>query len=303
MPRPAMTEAPTGERAAPGLDPAAAVAAAADPRLPRPFRVRATHRETRDVVSLDLAADDGGPAIAFRPGQFTMVYAFGLGEIPLSISGDPGRAEVLRHTVRDVGPVSRAIAAAQPGDVLGVRGPYGRGWPMEDLPPGHDLLLVAGGLGLAPLRPVIMDVAADRAAPRRLVVLVGARTPADVPFAGELADLAAAGTLHLRLTVDVAAPEWAGPVGPVTTLLPRCGLEPARTTAMVCGPEIMMRLTARDLVDAGVAPERVHLSMERTMACAVGFCGRCQYGPDFVCRDGPVRPFSVLQARLRMPEL
>ena len=155
--------------------------AARGPMIPRPYRVRARRRETPDTWTLDLDPADGLPCERFRPGQFFMLYAFGVGEVPISISGDPRKDGVLRHTVRTVGTVTRAIERLRKGDPVGVRGPYGRPWPMEELV-GSDVVLVAGGIGLAPLRPVVLEIAHDRARYGRVSVLVGARSVADIPF-------------------------------------------------------------------------------------------------------------------------
>jgi NAD(P)H-flavin reductase len=270
--------------------------------LPRPFRVRRVKRELPDVWTLDLEAADGGGPVTFRPGQFTMVYAFGVGEAPLSISGDPAAPGVLVHTVRAVGAVTRAICAARKHDVLGVRGPYGEGWPMEAAF-GRDVVIMGGGLGLAPLRPLIRAVIARRSAFHRVVLLIGARTPATLLFPRELATWRAQFGIEVQATVDAADPTWSGHVGVITTLVPRATFDPAATTAFVCGPEVMMRFAAADLVHRGVPPELVFLSMERNMKCAVGVCGHCQFGPEFVCKDGPVFPYSRIGTRLRIREV
>jgi len=264
--------------------------------------VTETRRELAGVRTLVLeAADEGGP-IAFRAGQFTMVYAFGVGEVPLSISGDPAAPGVLVHTVRAVGAVTRAICSARKGDVLGVRGPFGVPWPLEAAV-GRDVVLMGGGLGLAPLRPLVHAVTARRDAFGRVAILIAARTPAAVLYAREAARWRAHLGLDVRETVDAGDPSWRGEVGVITTLVPRVISDPARTTAFVCGPEAMMRFSAADLVHRGVPPAQIFLSMERNMKCAVGVCGHCQFGPAFVCKDGPIFPFSQIDALLRVREV
>jgi NAD(P)H-flavin reductase len=270
--------------------------------LPRPFRVTRARRELADVWTLDLEASDGAGPVSFRPGQFTMVYVFGIGEVPISISGDPATPDVLVHTVRAVGTVTRAVCAAKKDDVLGVRGPYGEGWPVEAAL-GRDVVIMAGGLGLAPLRPLVRAVVARRDAFRRVVLLIGARTPASLLFSRELARWRARFDLDVRATVDSGDAGWSGDVGVITTLVPRATFDPAATTAFVCGPEVMMRFAAADLVQRGVWPNFVFLSLERNMKCAVGVCGHCQFGPAFVCKDGPVFPYSRIESSLRIREV
>jgi len=270
--------------------------------LPRPFRVVRTRRELPDVRTLELEPlDDAGP-IRFQPGQFTMIYAFGIGEAAISISGDSVKPDVLVHTVRAVGPVTRAVFRAKRGDVLGIRGPYGEGWPIE-VAAGRDIVVIAGGLGVAPLRPLVQAILTERARFRRVAVLVGARTPATLLYARELARWRGRFDLEVRATVDAADPAWNGEVGPITTLLARATFEPDQTAAFVCGPEVMMRFVAADLVHRGVPPSSIFLSMERNMKCAVGVCGHCQFGPAFVCKDGPVFPYSRIEGALRVREL
>jgi NAD(P)H-flavin reductase len=254
------------------------------------------------VWTLELEASDAEGPVRFRPGQFTMVYAFGIGEVPLSISGDPAAPDVLVHTVRAVGTATRAVCAAKKGTVLGVRGPYGEGWPVEAAL-GRDVVIMAGGLGLAPLRPLIRAVAAQRGAFGRVVLLIGARTPASLLFSREVAQWRARFDLDVRATVDAGDLTWHGDVGVITTLLPRARFDPATTTAFVCGPEVMMRFAAADLVRRGVPPELIFLSMERNMKCAVGVCGHCQFGPTFVCKDGPVFSFARIETSLRIREI
>jgi NAD(P)H-flavin reductase len=255
-----------------------------------------------DVWTLELeASDDEGP-VRFRPGQFTMVYVFGIGEVPISISGDPAKPDALVHTVRAVGTVTRAVCAARKNDVLGVRGPYGTGWPVEAAF-GRDVVIMAGGLGLAPLRPLVRAVVAQRGAFGRVVLLVGARTPESLLFPRELARWRARFDLDVRATVDNGDATWNGDVGVITTLIPRATFDPTATTAFVCGPEVMMRFAVADLIHRGVPPDLVFLSMERNMKCAVGVCGHCQFGPAFVCKDGPVFPYSRIETHLRTREI
>jgi NAD(P)H-flavin reductase len=257
-------------------------------------------RDTHDTVTVDLDAEDGR-GLPFAPGQFTMLQAFGVGEVPISISGDPRRPDRLTHTIRDVGGVTRALCGVAPGDVLGVRGPYGRGWDVSTVV-GGDLVLVAGGIGLAPLRPAVLEVLASPQDYGRVSLVYGARTQRDVLFEDELARWARAG-IDVSVTVDRAATSWTGHVGLVTELIPGLGFDPTTTHALVCGPEVMMRYVAETLVDCGVPPGRVRLSMERNMRCGIGLCGHCQLREYFVCVDGPVFGLDQLRPHLGHREL
>jgi NAD(P)H-flavin reductase len=271
------------------------------PMLPRPFRVERRRRDTRDTVTLVLEPLDGEP-LRFDAGQFTMLDAFGTGEVPISISGDPTRAGPLEHTVRDVGAVTHALVRSDPGTVLGVRGPYGTGWGALD-GAGGDLLVVAGGIGLAPLRPALLEALARREVFGRLVLLYGARTPDDVLFAGQLRSWRDRHGVEVAVTVDYGTPEWTGRVGLVTSLIPRAGFDPRNTLALVCGPEVMMRYVATALLDRGVPADRVRLSMERNMRCGVGLCGHCQLRELFLCVDGPVLSYDLLAPLMAVAEL
>lgn len=268
---------------------------------PRPLRVMRMRRETPDTVTLHLDASKSG-GLPFRPGQFTMVYAFGIGEVPISISGDPAKPAQLVHTVRSVGAVTEAICSARTGDWLGVRGPFGRGWPIDEAR-GGDLVLMGGGLGIAPLRPVIYEALARRSEFRRVMVLFGARTPEVLLFRTELDRWAQREDLIVRTTVDRATPDWHGRVGVVPALLDGLELDPPHTTALLCGPELMMQFAVHALKRRGIDDARIHLSMERNMKCAVGLCGHCQYGPQFICKDGPVLPFSSIEPRFWLKEV
>lgn len=268
---------------------------------PAPFRVVHRRRETADTWTLELEPP-AGDSLAFAPGQFTMLYVFGVGEVPISISGDPTVVGPLTQTVRAVGRVTEAICAARPGEVIGVRGPFGSAWPVDEAR-GHDVLIVAGGIGLAPLRPALYSVLADRAAFGRVSLLYGGRTPADLLFRRELERWRGRLDLDVGVTVDTAGADWRGSVGVVTRLIDRASFASAETVAFVCGPEIMMRVAATSLVDHGIESDRIHVSMERNMRCAVGHCGHCQYGPTLVCRDGPVYRHDALAGLLEVREL
>ena len=243
-------------------------------------------RDLPNTVTLLLRPVDD-PIQVPRPGQFTMLYAFGVGEVPVSVSGigeAPG--QVLVQTIRAVGAVTRALCAAMPGDMIGVRGPFGTDWGVSGAAAGRDMLIVAGGIGLAPLRPVVLAALAGRA-PGRVVLLAGARSPADLVFACELEVWRRRGA-DVRVTVDHGDADWDGRVGLVTGLIHDAIADPAGTTAFVCGPEIMTRLTGQALVDAGIPARDIRVSLERNMRCGVALCGHCQLGPLLVCRDGPV---------------
>jgi NAD(P)H-flavin reductase len=267
------------------------------PMLPTVVRVREHRREAPDVFTL---AADAPPGPGFLPGQFNMLYVFGVGEAAISLCGDPADTGALRHTIRAVGSVTNALAGLRPGDSLGVRGPFGSAWPLEAAR-GADVVLVAGGIGLPPLRPMIYHLLRHRQDHGRIILLYGARTSEDILYAAELEQWHKSGDIQVLLTVDRGSPSWRGSVGVVTTLLARVELDPARTIALMCGPEVMMRFTVRALVQRGVTEDRMYLSLERNMQCAVGLCGHCQFGPEFVCMDGPVfrydriKPFFLVR--------
>jgi NAD(P)H-flavin reductase len=275
--------ASAGARGRPAPPAAPPVGPCADPIAPRPTAITRVIRETPDTLTFRLAPEGGH---RFQPGQFNMLYLRGVGELPISISGDPAEPEVLQHTVRAVGGVSIAMQALRKGDQLGIRGPYGNAWPVEE-GRGKDVLIVAGGLGLAPLRPAIYHLLANRAQYRRVGLLYGARTPEDMLYPREL-ERWAAKDVWVQTTVDRRQIGWSGNVGVVTTLFRNLALDPAWTVAMVCGPEVMMRFAIRDLSALGLAHESIWVSMERNMKCGLGLCGQCQYGPFHVCKDGPV---------------
>jgi NAD(P)H-flavin reductase len=267
----------------------------------RPFRVLRKQRETADSWTLELEPLDGEP-LAIQPGQFTMLYAFGVGEVPISTSGDTAKPGPLVHTVRAVGAVTRAICASRPGDVLGVRGPFGNTWPLEQAE-GADVVVVAGGVGLPPLRPAIYHVLANRARYGSVAVLYGGRSPADLVFRKQLERWRSRLDVTVDVTVDAAGPEWRGKVGLVTRLIPPAPFDPSSAIALVVGPEVMMHFAALALLERGVDPDSIYVSLERTMRCGVGLCGHCQLGPTLVCRDGPVYRYTDVAPLLEVREL
>jgi NAD(P)H-flavin reductase len=268
---------------------------------PAPWLVTATRRESADTVTLELEPP-AGEVFAFRPGQFNMLGAFGVGEVPVSISGDPAADGPVLHTIRDVGMATHALCALEPGDRVGVRGPYGTCWPLEEAE-GGDVMIIAGGIGLPPVRPAIYHVLANRDRYQRVTLLYGARTPGDLLFPDELAGWRGRFDLDVQVTVDAAAGGWRGDVGVVPDLIATARFDPAAATAFMVGPEIMMRFTVRALLSAGVPEDRIFLSMERNMQCAVAMCGHCQLGPFLVCRDGPVFCHRALARWLRLREV
>jgi NAD(P)H-flavin reductase len=263
----------------------AAAAAVVDHYLPLPYVVTKHTAEAPLTATLDLQAATGD-GMAFQAGQFTMIGRPGHAEVPISISGDPADSTTLVHTVRAVGDASRALVNARVGDTVLVRGPYGRGWDVADAQ-GNDVLILAGGIGLAPLRPAILEVLAHRERYGRVIVVYGSRSPDQLLYPEQLEHWRGRFDVEVRVTVDAAEAGWRGPVGVVTTVLPP-DLDPEHTMAFVCGPEIMMRLSADVLVDRGLPPGQVRVSMERNMKCGIGLCGHCQLRELFICTDGPV---------------
>jgi NAD(P)H-flavin reductase len=231
-----------------------------------------------------------------------MLYVFGVGEVPISISSDPGQTSALVHTMRAVGTVTKALRKLKRGDVLGVRGPYGSNWPVKEAE-GSDVLIAAGGIGLPPLRPALYNILANREKYGKVVLLYGTRSPADMVYRKELEQWRGRFDLDVHVTVDRAVGAWRGNVGVVTTLLPKAHLDPTSTVAMICGPEMMMRFTALELQKRGVAIQDIYLSMERNMKCAIGFCGHCQLGPIFVCKDGPVFRYDRIKSLMEKREV
>jgi NAD(P)H-flavin reductase len=272
----------------------------APPMVPQIAHVRRRRHDAPDAWTLELEMA-GGAVFPYAPGQFNMLTAFGVGEAAISMSGDP-EGDRLIHTIRAVGPVSNALSRLRPGEPIGVRGPFGVGWPMAQAE-GKDVLLVAGGLGLAPLRPALYRLLGARARYNKVTLLFGARRPEDIVFRREVESWRGRFDIDVEVTVDHAGPDWRGHVGVVPKLISQRDIDPAATVAMVCGPEVMMRFVAMALVDTGLAEDAIYLSMERNMKCAIGQCGHCQLGATLICRDGPVFTFARLKPLLAVKEL
>ncbi len=273
-----------------------------DPMLPELFTITRAQQDTYDTFTLELVSKEKEDGFRFAPGQFNLLYVFGVGEVPISISGDPNKPEVLVHTTRAVGTVTKAMKKLKKGEIIGIRGPYGTSWPVVEAE-GKDLIIVAGGIGLAPLRPTIYHALANREKYGKLILLYGARTPEDMLYVKQLENWRARSDFEVFSTVDRGDSKWRGNVGVVTTLIPKANFEPQSAMAMICGPEIMMRFTIMELQRRGMAEKQIVVSMERNMKCGVGLCGHCQLGPTFICKNGPVYRFDLIKDLLAKREL
>ena len=259
--------------------------------VPCLFRVESRRRETADTFTLTLNPAGSGQKWPFAPGQFNMLTAFGIGEVPISISGDPAEPKRLIHTIRAVGAATKHLCGLARGEIVGVRGPFGTAWPVKEAE-DSDLVIVAGGLGLAPLRPAIYQALAHRSAYGNIEMIYGARSPEDILYFRELESWRGRFDVRVHVTVDAATPEWRGRVGVVTKVIAQARFDPPNTVALVCGPGVMMRFTVQELLTRGVSLDNIFVSLERNMQCGLGLCGHCQLGPLFICKDGPVFPFS-----------
>lgn len=270
--------------------------------VPKKAKVLKVIKETPDTYTIYLEPLDEERFPEFKPGQFNMLYAFGVGESPISISGDPEERKIGVHTVRIVGAVTKAIAKSKPGEIIGIRGPFGTSWPLDEAK-GRDVLIIAGGIGLAPLRPAIYQIIRNRKDYDRVWILYGARAPEHLLYKKEIRRWRSRLDLEVLVTVDYAPPEFKCMVGVVTTLFPYVRVNPENTVAMICGPEIMMKFTIKELEKMNIPHENIYISMERNMKCAVGFCGHCQYGWHFLCIDGPVFQYSKISKLFWVSEI
>lgn len=262
-------------------------------------RVMAIRPEAPGVFTIDLVFRDGPQASRFEPGQFHMLHLPGIGEAAFSIASDSAARSPLSYTFRAVGNVTHALARLGVGDEVLVRGPFGRGWPLAEIR-GRDVIVAAGGVGLASLRAAICHLARHRADYGSVAILHGAKTPADLLFGHEHDRWRDAG-LNVFTIVDAADPGWRGAIGVVPDLFADLHIEPGSTSLLCCGPEPMMQAVVARALQAGIASSDVFLALERNMACAAGFCGLCQFGPSFVCKDGPVFRHDTIAALLAVP--
>ena len=289
------------------LSPAVAHAHSAvsvNPWLCHTVRIDSITPEIPDVATYELSFVDPEVTERYRflPGQFNMLYLPGVGEVAISISADPQSRQTWAHTIRVAGTVTQSLARLPAGATLGLRGPYGRPWPVAECA-GKDVILVAGGIGLAPLRPVIYELLANRSLYGNVTLLLGARTPEGLLYPRQYPEWQASG-FDLQVTVDRALPDWSDNVGVVTLLLDRLALpHPENTVLLMCGPEVMMHFTMKSAVKRGIPWQQIWLSSERNMQCAVGLCGHCQLGPTFVCKDGPVFRYDQMAPFLNVEGL
>jgi len=272
------------------------------PMLPLPYRVSDISEEIPGCQTLRLIPEFEKHYQKWTPGQFFMLYVFGHGEVPISVSGNPEKPGELTFSIMSLGSVTQAICRLKPGDAIGLRGPFGSAWPLDKLK-GQNIILMAGGLGLAPLRPALYHLMSNSQAYGNIQLLYGTRQPDSIIFADELASWSANRAIEVRTTVDNAGRDWSGNVGVITDLLKDISLNDTNTSALICGPEVMMRFSAYALLDRGLAMENIFISMERNMKCAVRMCGRCQYGRYFICHDGPVFSFDRVRELFRIREL
>jgi NAD(P)H-flavin reductase len=270
--------------------------------LPQTVRINRVTWETDDTFTLALDVSHLQPHFRFEPGQFDMLYVFGTGECAISISSNPDDKKTVLHTIHRVGAVTTALSRLRKGDMIGLRGPFGTSWPLQAAR-GRDVCVVAGGIGIAPLRPLLYALLKERKSFGRIILLYGARSPRDLLYDVQLQEWEKTGLMDVLVTVDRGEISWKGYMGVVTTLFDYVTLDPRQTAAFVCGPETMMKFTIRELMEQGVPDTQIHLSLERNMKCGIGLCGHCQYGPYFICKDGPVFTLPRVARFLEKKEL
>jgi NAD(P)H-flavin reductase len=256
-----------------------------------PATVTAIRPLTDKEKLFDLQPEGG--ALCHAPGQFVEVSVFGYGEAPISIASSPTMVDGFQLCVRNVGTLTGALHRLEPGAVVGIRGPFGRGFPLEKMR-NRDILFVGGGLGLAPLRSLIQYVFDRREEFGHVTILVGARNPGELLFRGEYAGWGRRHDVDLHVTVDRAGSDWSGPIGVITTLFPKVHVDPKTTTVVIVGPPVMYRFALAETFAKGVPEDQVYVSLERRMKCGVGKCGHCQINGVYVCQKGPVFCFTEI---------
>lgn len=274
-----------------------------DPMMPQLVKINKLVWETEHVYTIYLSPNEEMEnGFRFKPGQFNMVYVFGVGEAAISISSSPFNPKTLIHTIHKVGTVTSALSKCKKGDYIGIRGPFGSSWPVE-AGIGKDMCIIAGGIGLAPLRPVIYSMFKNRKDYGKIYILYGARTPQDLLYRVELEQWAKLFDVEVHVTVDSGDQSWKGNIGFAAQLLTYLELDKKNTVSMVCGPEMMMKFTIEDILEKGLMEENIYLSLERNMKCAIGLCGHCQFGPKFICKEGPVFSFPGVRHLLERKEI
>lgn len=269
---------------------------ASDIYLPHPATIIARKQESSTIFSLKTQFIDAQHhPISFSPGQFNMLYLYGVGEVAISIASDPAEKTYLSHTIRAVGHVTKALQALQPNDQIGIRGPYGHGWPLKQTE-GKDIVIITGGLGCAPTVSVINYILARREQYGNLKILQGVKHSDDFIFKKQYAKWQKYPNTEVYIAADQAGPQWPWSTGYITDMIQTLELNPNKTIAMMCGPEMMMHTAINALLKQGMLEADIYLSMERNMACGVGHCGHCQYGGLFVCKDGPVFAYPTIKS-------
>ncbi len=261
--------------------------------VPQPARIVRTEQLTETEKFFEIELVSGEP-LGHQPGQFVQVFAPGIDEAPISLASAPNGRKTFDLVVRRIGNVTTALHELEPGDHIGIRGPLGKGFPMDELK-DHDVLIVGGGIGLVPLRGVIQAILAERDDYHRVIIFAGFKSPAEILFRDELKEWAERDDLEVFVTIDKPHPDWDGHVGVITTLFPEVSLDAPRTRAVICGPPVMYRFVIAECRVAGIADEDMLLSLERRMRCGVGKCGHCQINNKYCCLDGPVFKYSELK--------
>lgn len=273
-----------------------------DPYLPLEAIIVERTQESATIFSLHLRFTD--PELhnqfLFYPGQFNMLYLYGVGEVAISIVSDPEQKEMLTHTIRAIGRVTKALQKLQPGDRIGIRGPFGRGWPLEQTK-GKDVVILTGGLGCAPTVSIIHYILARRPNYGHLSILQGVKHSDDFIFRKQYEIWQQSPNTVIHIAADQAGPKWPWAIGYITDMINKINLEPNNTVVMMCGPEMMMNTAVNVLNKKGISEHDIYLSMERNMECGIGQCGHCQYGGFFICKDGPVFAYSEIKELFNEP--
>ena len=270
-----------------------------NPYVPYEAEILERVQESDTIFTLRLRFTDPAVQAAYRfqPGQFNMVYLYGVGEVAISIVSDPRDEHLLDHTIRRVGRVTEGLARLKAGDRIGIRGPYGRGWPLQQVE-GRDVAVITGGLGCAPVVSVINYVMRRRQSYGKLTIIQGVKHSRDLIYRGRYQTWAEAPDTQVLIAASSTDALWPWHEGPVTDLFEQAQFDPGKTVAMMCGPEGMMIAGANLLTQRGLAEDAIYLSMERNMQCAVGLCGHCQYGGRFICKDGPIFSYPEVKSLL-----